>query len=112
MKLKSFFASLVVLFVTGCSSSTVGLAVTKGEMGDDWPLTIDEGLVSCDGTKAWGRLYFEHDGRRFAINGAALMDEAKTPDIDTSGWLVPNPRIQGSFKSLDSLMDKARSDCE
>ena len=81
-------------------------------MGNDWPLTVADGEVSCDGTKDWGRLYFERDGKRYALNGAAMMDEGKTPDIFKSGWQVPDPVIPQSYKSVAPLQNKARSACK
>lgn len=91
--------------------SRAGLRVSRDQMGKEWPLSVAEGEVSCEGTKDYGALFFTRGARRFALNGVALTGK-QAPDIKESGFLMPDPTITGSFKSIGPLMDRARSACK
>lgn len=59
---------------TPTATATSGLAdnellVTRDDYGDDWPLTVDEGILSCERGSA---VVFTTDGRRYAVNGTAM----------------------------------------
>lgn len=96
----------------GKSSSTTGgaIVVSRAQMGAAWPLSVADGAVSCQGSRDAGALFFEREGKRWALNGTALTG-GRTPDIADSGFLVPDSRIKGSFKSVTPLMDAARDAC-
>lgn len=42
---------------------------TMSRSDDEWPLTVEEGIVSCEGA---GEVYFMAEGRRHAVNGLAI----------------------------------------
>ncbi|HEX2161771.1 MAG TPA: DUF2511 domain-containing protein [Thermoleophilaceae bacterium] len=43
-------------------------AVSRAELGADWPLTVDRGVLSCDGP---GVVFTTPDGSEYAVNGTA-----------------------------------------
>jgi hypothetical protein len=51
----------------------------KDDFGDDWPLTVDYGVVSCQSPSA---VYFSiSDNRRFPVNGLAISADTSGNDI-------------------------------
>lgn len=77
MKKIIYVAAIVVLFCVGCGSPSSdvrstesGSEVTRAQLGDDWPLTVDRGVVDCiDGNAA----IFSTGGNTYALNGAATQ---------------------------------------
>jgi hypothetical protein len=80
----------LTLLLAGCSSSTPTEptdasatqpnpgAVGRADFGKDWPLTVESGVLSCEGA---GAVYFTTGGLRYAVNGLARgIHDA--PDID------------------------------
>jgi Protein of unknown function (DUF2511) len=79
---------LVVLVVAGCSNgadrsvaadpdrpSTThraenGVLITKAEYGNDWPYTVDSGLLCCD--PPGGNVVLKSEGKVYALNGRAM----------------------------------------
>jgi hypothetical protein len=68
---------LTAAMVIGCgeSSSTAGdhpgggsLSVSRTEFGKDWPLTVDRGTLSCDGS---GVIFTTGEGDEYGVNGTA-----------------------------------------
>jgi Protein of unknown function (DUF2511) len=52
---------VVLCSFTACAES--GMLVTRQELGDRWPLTVDGGRVNCN----QGALVFAHDGTIYAL---------------------------------------------
>jgi hypothetical protein len=79
---------LAVLVMAGCSdggdrsiaadsnrSSTThraenGILITKAEYGNDWPYTVDSGLLYCD--PPGGNVVLKSGGKVYALNGRAM----------------------------------------
>lgn len=91
-------------------TSVKSLHVTRAEMGKDWPLSVNSGEVSCEGTKDSGALFFTHNGKRYGINGVALTGN-RALDIRESSFWANDPKIAGTKISIGPLMEKARSAC-
>ena len=53
-------------------------------MGDDWPLTVDEGTLRCEGSGGVGSVTIDVDGTTYAVNGIAKGGDgvAKNKDIE------------------------------
>ena len=70
--------ALAIAVVTGCTGPTVSTAtppgyVTRTQFGAAWPLTVDSGVLRCEG----GAIVFRApDGHDYGVNGlAATYDD-------------------------------------
>jgi Protein of unknown function (DUF2511) len=61
-----YWLFVVLCLVSSCAES--GKQVTRQELGNRWPLTVESGRVNCD----HGALVFAHHGTIYALNGVAL----------------------------------------
>jgi hypothetical protein len=73
------------------STASNPATLSRSDLGNDWPLTVDEGVVSCEGG---GEVYFTADGTTYAVNGLA-QGNSDLLDIDAiwadaSGGLKKN----------------------
>lgn len=84
---------LAVVVLSGCSSGPD--QVSRDQMGDRWPLTVDRGRVECRGP---GYYFVDSDGKRYGLNGFA----GDARDIDPI-WDKP--------KSLGPLTEVAAEQC-
>ena len=73
--------AVVVLALSGCSSddatdddTAIGPEVTREQLGDEWPLTVDGGTVICEAVNARtdAIVFRADDGTTYALDGAAL----------------------------------------
>lgn len=66
-------AALLAIAAAGCDemNGTAGNAmrVSPGDISGDWPLTVDEGTLRCEGAGAV--VFTTSDGREYAVNGMA-----------------------------------------
>jgi hypothetical protein len=61
-----------LLGAAACSSPQRQGHVSRADFGDAWPLTVDEGELSCDQTgSSRGAVVFEAGGTRYGLNGTA-----------------------------------------
>ena len=67
----------ITLLITACSDNRKHLS--ENEYGEDWPLTVNSGWVSCLGDPFV--IIFETNGHTYAVNDAARATE-KYEDID------------------------------
>jgi uncharacterized protein DUF2511 len=95
---------VVLCSFTACAES--GRLVTRQELGDHWPLTVDGGRVDCN----QGALVFAHDGTIYALNEVALG----------KGYLEIDPIRKNEARALNHhplkvdlrpLIDLARQQC-
>ncbi|HEX2296249.1 MAG TPA: DUF2511 domain-containing protein [Actinomycetota bacterium] len=80
--------------------------MTRADYGKDWPLTVDEGIVSCEGA---GEVYFEAEGTTYAVNGLAL-GRYRGPQIDRI-WAA-DPEIKGLKIDIGPIIDTGLELCE
>jgi hypothetical protein len=45
--------------------------VRKSDLGDEWPLKVDEGILECSGARGVGEVTFTAGGVTYAVNGLA-----------------------------------------
>lgn len=85
--------------------------VTRTDLGTEWPLTVDYGVVACENKNAGGRAlqiatFTSPDGTTYALNGtakshsdAANIDPIWTPDPDAQGLKIGiGPLIERALK--------------
>ena len=79
--------------------------MTREELGDRWPLTVDSGHVDESGA-----LVFRHDGTAYALNRTALGKGY--PGIDPIWKNEPTALNHSPLKvDLTPLIDLARQQC-
>ncbi len=61
-------AVVVLLVAAGGPAADAGTRVSRAEMGDEWPLTVPEGLLRCD---AGSEVTFQADGTTYTLNRPA-----------------------------------------
>ena len=84
---------------------TEGRLVTKAELGDKWPFTVDSGYVDCpDGLSA----IFRTGNVEYGLNGMATSRGFAEPDPI---W-KDDPTIPGAKISIGSMIDLARQECK
>ena len=66
--------------------------VTKAELGEDWPFTVDEGVITGDGSGGVGVVTFTAGDVTYAVNGTAVGTHKYAP-IDAI-W-ADNPSVPG-----------------
>lgn len=80
--------------------------MTQAELGDEWPLTVDEGIVRCEGA---GEVYFEAEGTTYAVNGTA-QGASGAPEIDPI-W-ADDPEIEGVKINIHQIIERGLELCE
>ncbi|MDB1088023.1 DUF2511 domain-containing protein [Streptomyces sp. ACA25] len=79
----------LLVMVAACSGGSTpqdtGLHVTRADFGDEWPFTVDVGLLSCEEVPGSLAVLFTHDGITYSVNGPATMWAAE------NGWADKRP---------------------
>ncbi|WP_257387845.1 YebY family protein [Tahibacter caeni] len=82
--------------------------VSKSDLGDRWPLTVDSGTLRCRPFRGNLQiLTIEVDGKVWAVNGTAIGQGF--PEINPI-W-KGNPEIPGAKINIGPLIDLAKSLC-
>lgn len=84
-------------------------AVSRDQLGDEWPFTVDSGMVACDGANGVGEVTFTAEGTTYAVNGLAIQT-GQYAEIDTI-W-ADDPTIPGAKKSIGPIIDLGLALCE
>ncbi|GAB3783882.1 hypothetical protein GCM10027601_17000 [Nocardioides ungokensis] len=80
-------------------------------MGKKWPLTVDSGTLSCDGSNGVGAVVFTaSDGTKYALNGTA-KSSGNYADIRPI-WADDKALGYGLKKDISPLIDKGLTLCE
>jgi hypothetical protein len=95
--------SILLSALVACSDAEV----TKADYGDDWPLTVESGVLKCLDDNGLALAIIEVNGVEYQLNGAAKS--RGYDDIDTI-W-SNNPNIPGTRVSLSPLIRKALELC-
>lgn len=102
-------AIAVLLGASSLAAAAGERVVTKSDLGDRWPLTVDSGTLRCrpfrDNLQI---LTIEVDGKIWAVNGTAIGQGF--PEIDPI-W-KGNPEIPGARVNIGPLIDLAKSLCQ
>ena len=78
--------------------------VTRADFGDDWPLTVESGMLACEGTDS---ITFRTGGKTYAVNeaGASSFGEPIGPI-----W-ADDPIAGAGKKDLSPLEDAGLKLC-
>lgn len=106
-----FSAVLLTAILSSCGGDASNEArMTRADLGADWPLTVDEGVVSCEGiSEGLGEIYFTAEGTKYAVNGLA-QGASEGPDIDVI-W-ADNPEMEGLKINIGPIIDRGLELCE
>jgi hypothetical protein len=89
--------AVAVLALGACGSdSDDKYRVSRNLIGEDWPLTVDEGTLHCH---SHAIVFTDPDGNEWAVNGQAIS--AGYAEIDPI-W-ADNPDIDGAKLNLSAL---------
>lgn len=80
--------------------------VSRAEMGDDWPLTVEAGTLRCDADAV---TFVTEDGREYAVNGTAI-GRHDHPEIDPIWANDPDPYLPK--KNIGPLIEEGLKLCE
>jgi hypothetical protein len=79
----------------------------KGE----WPLTVSEGVVRCEGSAGSGSVIFRApDGTDYAVNGTAKTVKQDLPEIEEI-W-KKDPDVPGARINISPVSDRGLELCE
>lgn len=90
---------------TSSTTPSNELRVSAADFGDDWPLTVQSGVLRCGRSMA---VTFTHGGWEYAINGVARSREGFRPIQEI--W-QDNPEIPGTKKSIAPLIERGLELC-
>jgi hypothetical protein len=83
--------------------------ITRQDFGEDWPFTVDEGILAFRATgelstgEQVGAVTFTVNGKTYGVNGIA-MGHKQYADI-TAIW-APHPTIKGARKNIGPVIDR------
>jgi hypothetical protein len=87
----------------GSTAAPVGY-VSRAELGDAWPLTVDDGVLACRD----GSVTFTAGGNSYAVNGTAKT-ATSLPDIDAI-W-ADDPSTPGLKINIAPLIERGLALC-
>ena len=86
--------------------------VTRTDMGDEWPLTVDYGVVACEkhtaGQTVMIATFTGPDGVEYALDGTA---KSHTDAADIEPIWADDPEVEGLKISIGPLIDRALTFC-
>ena len=101
---------MVAAVLSGCagaSSTTSGTSIdiSKNDLGEDWPLTVDAGTLSCEN----GAVTFESGGTQYAVNG---MAGSRDIGVDIEPIWADDPSGDAPKVSIGPLIQRGLVLCE
>jgi Protein of unknown function (DUF2511) len=102
------------LLIAGCSDpDPVGSGPTqvvhRGDFGKKWPLTVDSGVLRCEGDANYGAVTLQVDDKVYALNAPAATKKLGRPVSDI--W-ANDPEAPGSKKEVGLLVSTGLRLCE
>ncbi len=95
--------------------------IRRRDFGDDWPFTVDGGVISCQGDVVGvGVVRFITNGTLYALTGVAtltgsddfpLVDAAMANGADLKDIWATNPAIPGLKMDLGPILDRGLAMC-
>lgn len=91
------------------SASAAELHLTEADLGDDWPLSIDEVTLHCEVSSPYQLVTFDSGGTTYALNGSArqIADTQGWTDFEEV-WLADG---MGGHVSAQALVDRGLKLC-
>lgn len=95
-----------------CEVGQMTCAVSRDQFGEDWPLTVEGGVLSCQpGTTGSNSAVFIIAGETYSVNGTA---QARAEDYEARPleeiW-ADNPAIAGAKRNIGPLIDLGLTLC-
>jgi hypothetical protein len=81
------------------------VAVKRSDFGDDWPLTVEQGTLRCEGDA----VTFNDGETVYAVNGTA---KTRKSGVDIDPIWADNPDIPGTKRNIGVLIDRGLELCE
>ena len=104
---------LLTALVSGCSSST-NMKVSRADLGDAWPFTVDSGVVACNHPSSEIVFFTSQSQKIYAIDEVAKgMEMAKGMKryADVREILRDHPSVAGSKVDIGPILDRGRKLC-
>lgn len=79
--------------------------ITREMLGDEWPFTVDGGVVACDGDG----VTFTADGVTYAVNGTARGREM---GVDAQAIWADDPSTPGLKKDISPVINRGLELCK
>jgi hypothetical protein len=105
--------AILALGMVGCAEETPAtgntVEVTRAEYGEEWPLTVDRGIVGCEADAV---TFTAPDGEVYGVNGHALARGSQ--EIDPI-WRAAPDQFDPDFTlrvSIGPLLDRGLELCE
>jgi hypothetical protein len=100
----------VLLLVTGCLDEG-GSAVSQEQFGEQWPLTVPSGRVTCDSRAGRDPIitFIALNGKKYALNNHSMNSAQRPSKIDLIQ--KPDPINPSAKKSIKPLADEALKIC-
>lgn len=100
--------SVALAALTSCGGDLASneLRISRDDFGDDWPFTVDEGILACVGVS---EVVFKAGGKTYAVNGMAV-GTGKYAEVEEI-W-ADNPSIPGTKKNIGPIIDRGLELCE
>ena len=77
----------------------------------EWPLTVSEGVVRCEGSDGSGSVIFRApDGTDYAVNGTAQTVKQDLPEIEAI-W-KKDPDVPGTRINIGPVIDRGLELCK
>lgn len=93
---------------TAASEPASDGSISRESFGEAWPLTVDSGVLACDGKDGVGSVTFTADGTTYGVNGTALGQGL--PAIDPI-W-ADNPSVPGLKMNIGPVLDAGLALCK
>lgn len=83
--------------------------ISREMLGDEWPFTVESGVLACEGSGGAGAVTFTADGTTYAVNGTARGQGAGA-EIDAI-WAA-DPSIPGTKKDISVAIERGLALCK
>ena len=113
-------APLLLAPVSGCGSSSgdspspspSSLTISRADLGDQWPLTINPITLHCEASGPYQYVTFDYNGTTFALNGTArgVASERGWTDWQPDLW-ADDPRLEGAKVIPNELVSRGLALC-
>ena len=96
------------------ASSTSAVKITRAEYGEDWPFTVDEGILACEMAGGYKTVTFTANGTTYIVNampkGIEVRGDKRYVRILGTIW-AKNPKGPGPYKAIGAIIDRGMSLC-
>jgi len=95
-------------------ASLASVRVTKAQYGEDWPFTVDEGVLACENIKGDKTVTLTANGITYIVNslpkGTETRGNKKFVRILGAIW-AKNPKGPAPYKPIGAIIDRGLSLC-